>query len=66
MLLLLMDCIHQLILHHPTYFEYTEDLLMFLIDQFYHARFVIFNIDSFRLSTHELCLDSTVAFLLPT
>jgi len=50
MLYLLMDCIHQLLIQNPTAFEFNQELLLYIIDEYFFGRFVIQIIQWFMLT----------------
>ena len=39
-LLLLCDCVYQLLMQFPTYFEFNESLLIYIMDEFYRGEYV--------------------------
>jgi len=70
-LMLLLDCIAQLMIQNPTAFEFTSDLLVFLVDEYYLARYgsqlrfndtnsqlSIFSVGSIRASLFHILKDT--------
>jgi len=43
MLVLLLDCISQLLIQFPTHFEFNESLLVLIMDEYYFARYLLSN-----------------------